>query len=454
MTWLPVYATIVILVVWSELPLVNKVRRLSLAWWHTTSGWTQAGLWLLTLIISGGMAVLTNATNYIYPILAVYLMVVLLKQGRVHVVKSSFLMITILAASFVVIGFFRGHFSPGDVSILVKMVFAFLVVLAMRSYGVRHSFAVLEQLIEVLIVVSLVTWVLGNVLHSHLPVSYVNSIGGQHATLAHIAYFQLNDRYPVLRNESIFWEPGVFAVVIILGYVLKTYALRSTHRTWLYVVGIATTMSLGGILLFLPILAHSFVLEYCEGRSRLRRTLNTLIFGLIILVIVLVSIDPGIFDAVTQLFGRNTGSGSISIRTMDLVYGFLSTLSAPWVGHGSDFGSFYLTTAAAKGVSKAAYNGGITNGITSMMYQYGFIFVAIYVTLLIRSCRILFGRYWWLIGMLLIGCLMEEPLQFSVLFLSLLVMPKFRLRSAEDGDETPSAHGLDPYMALGERGAG
>lgn len=382
-------------------------------------------MWLLILIVSGGMGVLTRSIIYVYPLLLLYLVVLIVKHRHTAVARSSTLVWAILVGTFVVLAILRGGLTTADTAIVAKMTIALIIVAAVSARRFELSLTVLVRVIEIIIAFSIITWIVGNSMEASLPVSYINVLGGKHVSLFSLAYFQVNSKFPILRNESIFWEPGVLAVVIILGYVVKTYAIHARGNTWLYVIGIASTMSLGGILIFTPILMHSMLLRKVRGRRKLRRAVNVLTFILVALVILSIMINPDIFDMVTSLFNRSANTnGSVRIRVIDLVYGFSSALERPWIGHGSNFSDFYGSMLAATGISKAFYDGGITNSVTSMLYSYGFLFTALYTILLVRSCRLIFKDCWWLVAMVLVGCLMEEPLNFCVLFLVVVILPR------------------------------
>ena len=160
------------------------------------------------------------------------------------------------------------------------------------------------------------------------------------------------------------------------------------------------------------------------------------------------------FSGIGQLLGRDVGSdGSILVRGMDLKYGFEAAMRQPWLGHGADFSGFYQLTAEAMGMSKEAYGGGITNSITSMAYQFGIVFTALYLYLLWRSLRALFRHASLYILLTYAGCLVLEPLFASVLFLVLVLYPARRRDTRREWSARTAFPAMPPsHPSLGAAG--
>lgn len=403
-------------------------------------------LWLLVLLVSGGMFVVTGVSDYLYPVLGLFIVLFVFTVRRLSIPRVALLKFLVLAGLFVALAVVRGDLFGPYALIFLKMVFALLVLGLLTGQRMREAIHALTALVEALTALSLLTWLVSNAAPSLLHVFFQNELGAPFGTLGWLAYFRMTDldKFGFLRNQSVFWEPGVFSVVLIVTFSLKRYLLGSHRRTWLYALGVASSASFGGIMLFFPMLAHSWLAAREDISAPTRRVVNGLTFSCVIFAgAALVVGGQDVFSSLGELIGRDVGSdGSILVRGMDLKYGFQAAMQEPWLGHGMDFSGFYQLTANAMGMSKESYGGGITNSITSMAYQFGIVFTAVYLFMLWRSLRALFRHASLYILLTYAGCLVLEPLFASVLFLILVMYPGRR----RDGRREWSARPVFPAM--------
>lgn len=380
-------------------------------------------LWVLILGVSGSYAVLTGQSDWLYPPLAGMVAVTAIATRRLAykpgILAASSLFVGLIAIAALV----RGDLLGPPMFVIVKVLISVFAVGVMSGNRTFDSLRALTKVVEGVTAFSFVTWVLANVAPSLLRYGFAHDIGGDYLSLFGVAFFQGNSlaKFGFIRNQSVFWEPGVFAVVLVMVFSLKVYVLRRRDHLWIYCMGVLSSASMGGVLIFVPVFVHSILgqrLRTARGQDRLMRALLCASFAAMALISL---VGDSASVLLSGLFGRDlSNDSSVQTRLMDLVYGFRASLDAPWLGHGPNFDSFYALTLLELGMSKASYMGGITNSLVSMAYQFGLPFLCLYVIVLWRSQRRWFGALAPLFFLVWFGCLMLEPLFASVFVLVLL----------------------------------
>lgn len=278
-------------------------------------------------------------------------------------------------------------------------------------------------LMELVIAVSLITFVLMNTFPSQLQGYAFDAATGEIFQTWHwLGFARASDisKYGFVRNQSLFWEPGVFGVFILFSMLIRALVLRNSRRTLLYAAGILSTFSMGAILLYTGTI---FILSLKSGRlsrSATGRFLGYCSLGLLLTGFVYAAsagVD-GVLRALSFVFSRDLYSDtSVLVRSTDITVGLSAAMQAPWFGHGWDFSDFYAESTLLAGFSKEAYGGGITNSLVAIFYQYGVIFLVLYLSLVYRACSRLAARDALILFAVVVGCLMIEPLFASVFFL-------------------------------------
>ncbi len=214
-------------------------------------------------------------------------------------------------------------------------------------------------------------------------------------------------------------------MVILTMYVIKSIYLQEKKRVWVYYVAVLTTVSMGTILIFIGFNLFKNLLSKGKYVFNARMVIFTILIAApIIFVINFVNTYSDLIEgAVGSVFHRNLNQDkSLDTRTDDLVYGFKASLDDLYAGHGQDYTDFYALTSAEASTNKAAYGGGITNGIIGLFYNYGVCYLILFLGLLFKSAKDLANvpKYTLLIFFTFIGILMVEPIQNSLLIFLIL----------------------------------
>jgi len=384
----------------------------------------------LFFFLSGGAIIAIGWTTYFYIIfLAILAGCFLLSRKRLKASAPALRNILIMGSFFTVLMLLRGESIAFQDNGTIILKFAILIVFSIyvaTFFGTNELFFTsLVSVFEFLIKLSLATFVITNVVPSLLVnIGPKTVLGDQFQTLFGIAYARSADflKYKFYRNQSIFWEPGVFSVFIIITYMLKVFYLKNRKRMFWYILAIFSTLSMGGITIFMLMLVSRFLFAGSTKQFNEKLPALALLVGVPLFAIVdfIYSYSSDIELLAGALFHRNLSSDtSVNTRYQDLYYGFLASKNKIWAGHGQDFTDFYNTTAAAINSSKESYNGGITNAIIAILFCYGIFFLCYYIYNMFKSSIELSSnsRYALIMFFTLIGALMLEPLHFSLAIL-------------------------------------
>lgn len=235
-------------------------------------------------------------------------------------------------------------------------------------------------------------------------------------TLFGVSYFVSNNSSGVWRNQSIFWEPGMMACLLIIALMFADALGEPRKRKVVYVLGIITTFTPGGyavLLIFLLFRSASIIS---------RKQLFHLILGVMTVMVAYLSL-PTIREVVIYLFNRDIQSDpSVLIRSTDFWLPFQASISSPWVGH-SNFEEYQLMMFAFIERER----GGISNSIGEYFYRFGVVWAFAWLAMLAASLR----SYPNLAGYcfpVIVLALAYQPIGFSLLFLMIVFIGLNELR--------------------------
>lgn len=381
----------------------------------------------LNLFISCGFVVVTGLSYPIYPVLFVLLLFLILNRGVCAIEKKCLAYFLIFIFIFLLLVAIRGEslFYKDNFLILVKLIISLISILYLSTFKHTYVFTKYVRLVEGLIFLSLVTFILSNLSPSLLFTYNIDGLGNNHQTWLGLGFFRKADfiKYGFLRNQSIFWEPGVYGCILIISYFIKVYLLREKDKLWLFYAGIISTASMGTIIIFLGLFFHK---KFYLDAFRLPRKVRTFIIVTVMLIgysLVVFALNdfPLFIKILSTVFLRDlTADSSLVTRGIDFYYGITSAFDRIFTGHGNDFTGFYSLTLAELNKSKESYDGGITNSMINMVYRYGIVFTAFYLYLIIKFCGKVYRPHAILLSFIIIGCLMLEPLYLSLFVFILL----------------------------------
>src|SRR6185437_515297 len=337
----------------------------------------------LFLFISGGAIITIGTATYFYILFTVILAgCFLLSRKRLKASAPSIRNILVLGSFFLVLIVLRGEslIFQDNGTIVLKFVILFIFSIYVTTFFDTNEafFSKLVSVFEFLIKLSAATFIIMNILPGLLVnVGAKNTItGDQFQTLFGLAYARSADfeKYKFYRNQSIFWEPGVYGVMITTVYIIKVFYLKQKKGIFWYVAAAISTLSMGGITVFLLLLVAKFFLSGSDKQFTEKLPALAIVVGLPLFAIFdfVYSYSSDIELLVGAIFKRNLSTDtSVNTRYQDLYYGFLASKNNLWTGHGQDFTNYYKITTDALNTSKESYNGGITNSIISILYCYG-----------------------------------------------------------------------------------
>ena len=406
---------------------------------------------LSAIVASGGAFVILGFSVYMHLVVIFLCVIKLFLSKSILISKRSLIIFLSMMALFLILMVLRGeNFSFSDnASVLARMCIALLMCIAFESDGVKAVVARFLSTFEAICIIGLFSWVAFNVPVLRDLVSIKLNImaghgGYQEAFQCDINYktilfmaFSRNcdfEKYGFVRNHCLFWEPGVLSYFVSFFYMIKTLYLNDRRRDGIYFMTILSTFSLGGIAIFLTFYVSNWFFKHFY--SPVNRKSNFLSFLLILfLVSILVFLATNIesfLGVVGSLFGRQLSTdSSAQLRFFDFYYGIKAALDNPWLGSGRDFHLYndYLLDNA--GVSKSAYEGGMTNAVVSLFYRYGAFFWSFYMISLYIFSRSISRQGALMVFMFLLLMLMHEPLDTCIVMLFFIFF--MRLDAVREG---------------------
>lgn len=385
----------------------------------------------ILLFISGGAIVnIDNVADYFYPVYFVLLFVLLLTSKRkIKILKKTFWSVLVFLLLFILLIIIRNEsfFFADNFNIIVKLVLLLLLSIYVATFY-EEAFDFYKELVNVfefLLKLSFVTFILINIFpFLLLNVGHKTPIGDQYQTFFGIAFTRLQDyhKYGFYRNQGVFWESGVYGVMTIIVYVIKRLYFGDKKNFKLYLIAVLSSFSLGSIIIFLLLILLRYILSGSQKQVESKLSLLSVLIALPLIVLfdIFYYYSSYIETFLGIIFHRNlSNDSSINTRYQDLYYGFLASYDRFFVGHGRDFSSYYKLTLQELNKSKAFYDGGITNSIISTLYCYGIFYLILYFIHFANTSKTLAKNQPLsiLVFFTLIGVLMVEPLQNSLLIL-------------------------------------
>lgn len=220
--------------------------------------------------------------------------------------------------------------------------------------------------------------------------------------------------YAFIRNQGIFWEPGVLQVYLNLFLFINLFIYRSRFPIWVICALLISTLSTTGLIAgFFLILV--FLLQKRKYFSK-RRKFSFVIFGLPIIFMAVFLVKNNVEEKISGKY-----AGSSWARTFDTINGFKIAINNPL---GIGFSTRKYQLIAEKNPYEIDVpletNRGNTNSISTLFYSTGLFWALVFLFFLYRqelprNQKIIFFA-------LLILFLSTEPLFFTPFFILLLIM--------------------------------
>ncbi len=193
---------------------------------------------------------------------------------------------------------------------------------------------VIDAFIKVMLIlsiISLVVFVIGYLDTSKFEIfSTINNTSDMKFYNLIVAVYFYSDPYGALRNYSIFREPGVFALFLILALILEMKKSKDLkpYRLMLLCTAIISTFSTAGIIV-LAIALVAFFLTNLKVKELNEKKLMLVAYFLILLTFFVTFLDYGKF--VRMLFDKLfNGSGSTGSRTDSFILNCMLIAKRPF----------------------------------------------------------------------------------------------------------------------------
>lgn len=328
---------------------------------------------ILIVFISGSLLIsneslLSSITVRTLYISLIFLLLLTNRLENFVILKKQLLIITAIFAVFIVVNVFK---IPKNVFHFFIRLSWFLCFFVLCNYNPKTK-KLLSSYIYLIVLFlassSFILFVIINILKINLPMSVIYVEPFNYYSFAGIYYLIPQAKVNFLnqtlyRAQSIFWEPGVFAV--FLSYTLY-YELFIKEKPNLLIaifiyICILTTFSTTGIMVGIGILGCYFLLT--KRVSKGIKYLSFSILAPLALVFLITVWNSKKYGDGEQL------SGSYSLRMFDLVYGFSILKSNPL------FGSGYNNDTIFKELFKKiyGYERGSSNGLITWIITTGII---------------------------------------------------------------------------------
>ncbi|HWB27874.1 MAG TPA: hypothetical protein VG738_20520 [Chitinophagaceae bacterium] len=390
-------------------------------------------IFLIYFATAGAFVNIGNWSDILYPVILLLVFIALLfsaKKIQLTVASMGYQFLFFFTFTSLILVREESFTFGSNLQIIAKFFIVFLLSVYISTfYPTKLDFySDMVRVFEGLLKFSFLTFALTNALPFLMQnIGPRTPIGDQYLTFFGVAYGRAFDyaKYRFYRNQSFFWEPGVFGVLMICCYIFKTIYLQNKEKKWIYYIGVFSTLSMGAIIIFLAFNGFKKVLSGSSRELRARLPIISILVGLPLLLLIDLAnfYSSDMETAVSLLFHRNVSNDkSLNTRSADLYYGYLAAKDEIVAGHGEDYKDFYRITLNKLNTTKAWYNGGITNGVIDLLYCYGIIYTILFLIMLYKASRgfATLGRYTLLVFFTFMGLLMVEPLQYSLLFMLII----------------------------------
>jgi hypothetical protein len=275
--------------------------------------------------------------------------------------------------------------------------------------SILHKYA---QFIYVLMLISIVFGTITLINYSFLTIVPVSSdeLFGSNSTMGYYNFLVYTDRVANdFRTQSIFWEPGAWAVNEIFAFYWFIFVRKDYKKLPYFVLGLVLTLSTTGLMLGV-ILLFAALKDVNSGAIRRRIFLMIsvgvfLIVGAAVYVTAKTDLDVVnlIYEQTVEKFTSDSKSVSFNERVATTKQAYEIALENPFFGIGK-----------ATDENKVF----VTSGLAETVYQLGFLYLFIYLLFF----RVLFSRLGLLLSFLVAIIMMNaEAYSFSILSTLILI---------------------------------
>lgn len=391
----------------------------------------------LLLVVSASWVANLGANWLQYLLLVATFVLCILRAPFSHFKKGSLFSFSLLFIGVGLVSAVRpGGANLGDIFFLSQIVIGFLAASIFGS-DYRRAFGLFVLIMYYLCLSSLILFPFVFIFPGMIiavPEMFQNFFEGTYNenrhfyTLFGITYFVSGDGVSgIWRNQSIFWEPGMFGVFSVLAFLMSDSIRVARKVKIVFFLSVISSFAPGAY----AILSIYFGLRMARAANR-----GVIVATFIVLVFTCIAAStlPFLREIVLFLFQRDIYyDPSVIVRSTDLWLPYVVALDAPYFG----FSTIEPYQDKTRIVANSAMLG-ITNSVGAYFYRYGYIFSAFLIFWIFRS----FSRTGPAFGSMptiLLLCLMYQPIGFSsifVFFIFLAVAARKKVRAAPPSQHT------------------
>ena len=181
----------------------------------------------------------------------------------------------------------------------------------------------------------------------------------------------------ILRNNSIFWEPGLYQIFLnfaLYAYLFLDISKKRKHLT-IILLSILSTFSATGIILATMLVVYYII----QKQSNTKKNIPLKLIISIILLVAVTSVSGIILSEKSQ-----SSVQSFQSRTSDIELGLMAFIQKPIIGHGYFNEDVFFSLQTRSNVYWH-HERGNSNGLINLAYMQGLIGLIIYFFPLVYS---------------------------------------------------------------------
>jgi len=382
---------------------------------------------LLFIIIFISNDTLTFGTNadikYIIFKYVVYFLLtffLLIKSNIKIITLKSTLYLYLIFISIFLTSSLHLDFRGGYVYQIWIILLAFLIA---KSLRIEEFSVIFNRYIFILSIVSILVFIVANSfdwLLDYFPV-HVNTAGVEFANLYIAGVYK---GVGLIRNTSIFREPGVFGIYLLLGIIFELFYSAKINKKHIFIFFIAlfTTFSTAAfIILFLVIIGYLFR----RDKMNFIKNKTTIIFFVVIVIVILSFYSEIYLRIFSKLDSESVSYGSLTARVASVVVNFHIFVTNPVIGCGlSNYGDLFATYSTQHFGIPLNAGGKSTNSFMSIFATYGFLYGSILIWSFMGLIR-KFSKNVFIQIILFLSLMMmfsNEDMRYSLLFYVLVFL--------------------------------
>lgn len=382
---------------------------------------------LLFIIIFISNDTLTFGTNLdskyiifkyiVYFLLSFYLLIKF--NIKIFSLKSTLYLYLIIISIFLT-SLLHLDFRGGYVYQIWIILLAFLIA---KSLSIEEFSVIFNRYIFILSIISILVFIVAisfDWLLDYFPV-HVNTAGVEFTNLYIGAVYK---GVGSIRNTSIFREPGVFMIYLLLGIIFELFYTAKLNKKHIFIFFIAlfTTFSTAAfIILFLVIIGY---LIKRDKRNFIQNKITIIFF--IVIVIAILSFHPEIYLRIfSKLDSESAYYVNLTARVTSIVANFYIFFTNPVAGCGlSNYGDLFTAYSMQYFGIPLKAEGQSTNTYMSIFATYGFLYGSILICSFIGLTK-KFSKNIFIQIILFLSLMMmfsNEDMRYSLLFYTLIFL--------------------------------